>query len=138
MKDPGKNIRKAFYSAISGLGYTVVDEMTEDESLNNYIVLSTQTEEDISNKYAFECTGTLLIDIVTKSTNTITKDTADDIADAVLNALKPAINTKLTDSLNEFQIINLRRISANTLTSPSRTGYTVRKLLRFSSRVREL
>lgn len=138
MKDPGKNIRKAFYDAISGLGYSVVDELTDNESLTNYIILSTQTEDDTSTKSSFDANGTLLIDIVTKHINTVTKETAENIADAVLNALKPTVTSKLTDSYNEFQITNLKRISANTLISPTTTGYLVRKLLRFSFRVVEI
>ena len=138
MKDPGKNIRKAFYTALVGLGYPVVDEMTDDESLTNYIILSTQTEEDISTKNTFDTSGTILIDIVTKQYNTNTKDTADDIADLVLDAIKPNTNSTLTDSYGEFQITNIKRISANTLTLPTQTGYLIRKLLRFSFRIVQL
>lgn len=138
MKDPGKNIRKAFYTALVGLGYPVVDEMTDDETLTNYIILSTQTEEDVSTKNTFDTSGTILIDIVTKQNNAVTKDTADDIADLVSNAIKANTTSTLTDSYSEFQITNVKRISASTLTLPTSTGYILRKLLRFSFRIVQL
>jgi len=138
LKDPGKNIRKAFYTLINGLGYTCVDEMTDNETLSTYVILSTQTENDNSTKTTFDSDCTILIDICSRQKNAVTKDTVDDMADAIVNAVKPSTTTKLTDSFTEFTLINVRRLSSNTLITNTSTGYLVHKLLKFSLRTTEI
>lgn len=142
MIDINKPLREAFMAALDEtITYDSTDipayhDQNPNEDENIYIILNTQTEEDISNKAKFFTTGTLLVDVVHK-TDGITYDVVDTIAGEIMNILQPTPQTNGLTDPSGLQIINLRKLSSTPLTIPSPEGNVMRRLLRYEYKVAE-
>lgn len=143
MIDVNKPLREAFITALDATitydGAAVPcyheENYNDDESL--YIVLNTQTEEDVPNKAAFFTTGTILIDVVYKSDRT-SYDPVDAVADGVMQILQPTPQTHgLTDPAG-LKIQWVRKLSSTPLTLNLDEEHVMRRLLRYEYMVTEL
>jgi hypothetical protein len=101
-----------------------------------YILLSSITTDDGSNKGCFISNCTILIDIVHKSGTSVTYDAVNDVADQVSDLIQP---TPQTHSITypPFDIVNVRRLSTQSLTLNSAGNNIMRRLLRYSLQVYE-
>jgi len=94
----------------------VVDErLKQSESANNFIVLSSQSEQDVEEN---DCTwitdSTIDIEIYNKTMSEVSKDVNDDIYEDVLEILLP---TRLTLGISvgsDFQLLEGRRVTSIT------------------------
>jgi hypothetical protein len=145
MIDVHKKVRKAYYEALNGqLTYdgspvSVWDEKAEATTNNIYVLLSTQTATDTSTFSSFDTQTTILIDIVSKSQDRVSKDVLDEVAQQILTIILPTVTTNGLPAQSGVQILNVRKESDNYLpVQLSATGSIIRRLIRFSQRVHEL
>lgn len=141
MIDVNKVIREQIISALSGVTYEgqavpLYHEQNPNENESLYIILSTQTEADNSNKCRFSKICTLLLDIVHR-VDGCTYDAVDTVANSVLSTLQPTPQSSGVASTAQLDIALLKRISSTTLTLPAATGNLMRRLLRYQFTVTE-
>lgn len=138
MKDVFSELRQAYYQQLNGLsvdGQTIscYDTVAPDNiSASNFIVLSTQTSSQESNKHANVSDCTLLIDIVTKSTSSTGRLTCDEIANAVTQEILTA-----DLSLTNFQLVTTVMVSNESLYHKSDSQHIYRRLIRYRHKVVE-
>lgn len=135
MIDVNKKVREAIMTALSA--YDVYHEVNPNESETQYILLNTQTEEDASNKARFTTVGTILLDIVHISSG-VTYDTVDTTASAVMNILQPTPQTTGLTSPAGLQILNVKKLSSNSLTLKAAGRNVMRRILRYQYTVVEI
>lgn len=142
MIDVNKAVRTAFMTAldetitVDGVPVPAYHEENPNEEETLYIIMNSQTEEDNSNKGAFETIGTILIDVVQK-TDGVTYDTVDDVAGSIMNLLQPTPQSHGLTDPSGLQVWNLRKLSSQTLTFSSEEGNIMRRLLRYECKVRQ-
>jgi hypothetical protein len=144
MRDVGGVIRKAIFQALDGnITYNsaevvIFDEAPTEGPSSQYILLSTQTENDARNNARFVHEGTILLDIVTVTGAYVTKEIAESISDQILDILLPTIGTTGITLDAGFNLTDLRRESANYLPMlQTDTAKILRKVLRLSFRIQE-
>ena len=90
MKDTAYPIRKAYFTLISGLGYSVYDSKAPDNASKPYVILASQTSQDESNKSTFNNRVTINIDVITAFNDGFGgRKSLDLIVDAILTAAIP-------------------------------------------------
>lgn len=96
MNDPHIAFRMAVFQAINGqlidlasAAVTVYDEKVEDGNNNTYVILSTQTGTMRGTFSGFLHDSTLLIQIITKQQEAVSKDVLDNISQQITNILMP-------------------------------------------------
>lgn len=140
MIEVAQRVRKAYYDLLSGgLNIPVYDELAEDESGENYVILSSQIDTDTSNKSAFESTHTITIDVVTRFNTSARKLPSEQIAEQILNLVLPTPRTTGLVSPNDLQITAVRLEDSQSLpVEQYDTWKVVRKIMRFSQKCVQL
>lgn len=145
MRDINLAIRQGFYQALNTVvtygGNDVKIYTSFDPTITDtlYIVLTTQTEENINTKSSFDTFATILIDIVHKQNRgTATFDVVDNVAGQVMNIIQPTRSTSISSPDANLQFCNVRRQSSNTLSETTDVNQISRRLLRFSLQVTEI
>lgn len=136
MKNPGKAIRDAYMTALTGITYggntiTVYDDLPIGTLPNTYVYINAIDEVQKGNNQIYDYTGVITIDIVTKQYKKVDRDTVDGIAQAVTTAILPTPNNHtLTDS--NFYFIGVALESGRYLGGTDGDSHITRKILRFS------
>ena len=132
-----KAIRTAYFTALNGniifdsKIVPVFDAYALPEGIPYpYILLSSQTSNQLSIKRCKRYNASILIDIVTGSTDPIGRSDAEDIAEQIENIVNP--DTFVDLSTTDYQIGNTTRESDNDLTDKNNIYYIYRKLLTYS------
>jgi hypothetical protein len=120
MKDPHKAFRMAVYDALNGnlvdLGgndVEVSDGKAEDVATNTYVLLTTETGNQIANFSLFLHDSSILLQVVTKTFDTISKDELDYVSDQITDILLPGAATDGLVQQAGFQINCLQAQSVN-------------------------
>ena len=132
MKDASYALRVGYFALLdSALSVPVYDAKADNLASGNYVIISEQTNSTDSSKDSFQYEHTITIDVVTRFTgNAATSKTADDIANAISQAVQPTPSTcGLT--VTGFNILTTNRDSKD-LKAQFGTEYIIRKLLTFS------
>lgn len=142
MIDINTPIRTAIRTALQGYvtyAATTVNVYSEqnfqDESL--FILLTTQTEADDSDKTKHNTKATIVIDIVHEAVQGVTYDVVDNVAGQVMGLMQPSRTTTGLTNPTGLQILNLKRLSSNTLTIPNADKNIMRRLLRYEMTIIE-
>lgn len=141
MKEVQRPLRIAYMAALSGVTIDTVpipvyDEYAPDDAPSAYIIITNQTDGEISNKQAFYSDASITVDIVTTFAPTLGgKALSERIADAVLQIIKPANRVQLT--VPGFQIVTTRKEQARTLNEDLPSIRVFRKILIFTHKIRE-
>lgn len=134
-----KAIRTAYYIALNGnvTFESVVVPVFDAYALPDgvpypYILLSSQTSNQLQIKRCKRYNASILIDIVTGSTDPIGRSDAEDIAEQVENIVNP--DTFLDPDLSAYgyQLGNTTREGDNDLSDKNNIYYVYRKLLTYS------
>lgn len=132
-----KAIRTAYFTALNGnvifdsKVVPVFDAYALPDGIPYpYILLSSQTSNQLSIKRCKRYNASILIDIVTGSTDPIGRSDAEDIAEQIENIINPDTFIDLTAT--DYQIGNTTRESDNDLTDKNNIYYIYRKLLTYS------
>lgn len=134
-----KAIRTAYFTALNGNvtfnsnivpvfdAYAIPDGVTYP-----YILLSSQTSNQLSIKRCKRYNASILIDIVTGSTDTIGRSDAEDIAEQIENIINPDTFTDPDLSTYGYQLGNTTREGDNDISDKNNIYYVYRKLLTYS------
>ena len=131
-------LRKSYFTILTSIGLKVYEESSvPDKALTPYVIISTQTAIEDSNKSDFGHNATVLLDIVTSyAINNIggTKQ-ADEIAQQILNV----INSKTYFPINPaLQNVGLKIGDTHKMNSVTLTERVYRRLIRFEHIVRQV
>lgn len=136
--DVSKAIRTAYFSALNGNitfkssvvpvfdAYAIPDNVTYP-----YILLSSQTSNQLLIKRCKRYNTSILIDIVTGSTDPIGRSDSEDIAEQVENIINPDSFIDLDLSAYGYQLGNTNRSADNDLSDKNNIYYIFRKLLTY-------
>lgn len=134
-----KAIRTAYFTALNGNvtfnsnvvpvfdAYAIPDGITYP-----YILLSSQTSNQLQIKRCKRYNASILIDIVTGSTDPIGRSDAEDIAEQIENIVNPDTFIDPDLSINGYQLGNTTREGDNDLSDKNGVYYIYRKLLTYS------
>lgn len=134
-----KAIRTAYYTALNGNvtyngndvplfdAYAVPDGVSYP-----YILLSSQTSNQLRIKRCKRYNASILIDIVTGSTDPIGRSDAEDIAEQIDNIVSPTSFEDLDLSAYGYQLGNTTREGDNDISDKNNIYYVYRKLLTYS------
>lgn len=127
-------VRTAIRTALQGnvtYNAAVVNVYSEqnfqDEDL--FILLTTQTETDESDKTYENKRATIIIDVVHEVSAGVTFDVVDNVAGQIMAIMQPSRTTTIT--IPGLQVLNLKRLSSNTLNIPNADKNIMRRLLRY-------
>lgn len=134
-----KAIRTAYYTALNGnVTYNggdvpVFDAYAIPEGITYpYILLSSQTSNQLNIKRCKRYNASILIDIVTGSTDPIGRSDAEDIAEQIENIVNPDTFIDPDLSAYGYQLGNTTREGDNDLSDKNNIYYVYRKLLTYS------
>lgn len=120
MKDPHKAFRMAVFGALDGnltdLSSGLVeisDGKAEDTASNTYVLLTTETGNQIPNFSLFLHDSSILLQIATKTFDTISKDELDNVSQQITQILFPGTATDGLVQQSGFQINCLQAQSVN-------------------------
>ena len=136
MKNPGKAIRDAYLSSLTGITYggspiTVYDDLPIETLPDNYVYINAIDEVQKGNNHIYDYTGVITLDIVVRQYKKVDRDTVDGIAEAVTNAIMPTINAH-TLTNTDFYFIGVALESGRYLNGTDVDYHITRKILRFS------
>jgi len=134
-----KVLRLAYENALSGnvlfnaLPVPVYDAFALPEiSGYPYILLSSQTSNQLSIKRCKRYNTSILVDIVTGSTDPIGRSDAEDISEQIENIINPDTFIDLDLSAYDYQLMNTTRDNDTDLTDKNNIYYIYRKLLTYN------
>ncbi len=134
-----KSVRTAYFTALNGniLFESKVVPVFDAYALPDgipypYILLSSQTSNQLRIKRCKRYNSSILIDIVTGSTDPIGRSDAEDIAEQIEDIINPDTFVDLDMTSSGFQIGNTTREGDNDLTDKNNIYYVYRKLLTYS------
>lgn len=144
MIDVQKKVREAYFNALDGnitfdgSPVPVCDEKVEDQENNTmYVILSTQTSVDDGSFDSFDHETTMLLDIVHKTQDTVSKDGVDDVAQQIFDIILPTVKTNGLTATG-VQFTNVRIESDQYFNFALTTAKsTVRRLIRFRQLIHE-
>jgi len=132
---PDKYVRKAIFTAVNGItvdGNVIncYDSRVTDESIQNYVLLSTQSNEvDKANKCENHWESNILIEVFTRYQ--MTGNTGSRLlADNILDEVRDLTNVLVLDVASGLEIISQRQSFPSDLTATSRNEIINRKFLR--------
>ena len=134
-----KAIRTAYYTALNGnvtfesIAVPVFDAYALPDGIPYpYILLSSQTSNQLRIKRCKQYNASILIDIVTGSTDPIGRSDAEDIAEQIDNIVSPDTFQDLDLSAYDYQIIDTYRDNDTDLSDKNNIYYIFRKLLTYN------
>jgi hypothetical protein len=146
MKDPHKAFRMAVFSALNGnltdLGsqpVQIFDGKAEDAVSNTYVILSTETGTQIPNFSIFLHDSSILLQIESKTDDTISKDGLDHVSEQITQILFPGTATDGLVQQSGFQINCLQAQSVNSNEVRLQNAETeAAKFLRLTAKIAQL
>lgn len=134
-----KAVRTAYFTALDGniifnsIAVPVYDAYAVPDGIPYpYILLSSQTSNQLSIKRCKRYNVSVIVDIVTGSTDVIGRSDAEDIAEQIEDIINPDDFTDLDLSANGYQLGNTSRDNDTDLTDKNNIYYIYRKLLTYS------
>lgn len=137
MKDASYALRVGYFTLLdSVLSVPVYDAKADDSASGNYVVISSQSSVSDSSKDSFQYEHSITVDVVTRfQGNAATSKTADDIANAISDAIQPTPSTSgLT--VTGFVVLTTNR-DVKEIKGQFGTEYIIRKILTFSHLMKE-
>lgn len=120
MKDPHKAFRMAVFQALNNnltdlnsSAVRVYDGKAEETVSNIYVLLTTETGNQIPNFSLFLHDSSIILQVVAKTIDTISKDELDHVSDQITQILLPGTATDGLAQQSGFQINCLQAQSVN-------------------------
>lgn len=138
MKDIHTPIRIIFYSAITAKGFACYEAgAIPDNATTPYVVISSITNQENSNKSDFGNNVQTLIDIVTKYPRTqyAGSEEADNIAGQILSVINSKTKLPITSGL---QIVNTKVLQDQKINDRVDNFVIYRRLIRFENLIMEV
>lgn len=145
MIDVNRLFRKAAYEALSGNlthdggQVPVYDEKLGANTNNIYVLVQSQSTNTANTFSSFSQTGTLVLQVVHKSWDGVTKDVIEDISNQILQILFPNPQSNGFVSQSGLQILNAhQRSTSSGVVALSSNKYNVYYFLTVQAYLREL
>lgn len=137
----GTAVRTAFYSKISALTYggspvRIFDEFQVYSEDSPYVVLSTQTEQQIANDDGFFWSCTIMIKVVAFGSLIVGKKSAEDLGALIISNVL-SLRGEQINTVTGFDITGIELQSTNTLPIPTDERVYINKLYRFGLTVQQ-
>lgn len=133
-----KAIRTAYFTALNGnvtfnsIVVPVFDAFAIPDGVTYpYILLSSQTSVQGNLKRCKRYSASILIDIVTGSTDPIGRSDSEDIAEQIEDIINPDSFEDLNININGYDIGNTSRAGDNDLSDKNGVYYIFRKLITY-------
>lgn len=140
-----KAIRVGYFNALdgnvtyNGFDVPVFDAYALPEGISYpYILLSSQTSVQGNLKRCKRYNASILIDIVTGSTDPIGRSDSEDIAEQIEDIINPDSFEDLNINLNGYDIGNTSRAGDNDLSDKNGIYYIFRKLITYDHIITKL
>lgn len=140
-----KAIRTAYYSVLDGqvlhnaIPVPIYDAFAVPDGISYpYILLSSQTSVQGNLKRWKRYSASILIDIVTGSTDPIGRSDAEDIAEQIENIINPDSFDDLDLTDNGYDIGNTSRAGDSDLSDKNNMYYVYRKLITYDHIITKL
>jgi hypothetical protein len=138
MKNPGKYIREAYMSALTGLTYEgntiAVYEFLPIETLpDNYVYINSIDYTQVGNNQLFIHTSSITLDVVTRQYKKLDYDTVDGISQEVQDLILTHPFSTLQNA--DFQFMNPTLESGRYIIEQDSATHYVRNIIRFSQTV---
>lgn len=134
-----KAIRTAYFTALDGnitfnsQEVPVFDAYAVPDGISYpYILLSSQTSNQLLIKRCKRYNSSIIVDIVTGSTDPIGREYAEDIAEQIDDIINPDTFIDLDLSAYGYQLANTLRDGDNDITDKNNIYYVYRKLLTYN------
>lgn len=134
-----KAIRTAYFTALDGnitfnsQVVPVFDAYAVPDGISYpYILLSSQTSNQLLIKRCKRYNSSIIVDIVTGSTDPIGREYAEDIAEQIDDIINPDTFIDLDLSAYGYQLANTLRDGDNDITDKNNIYYVYRKLLTYN------
>ena len=143
MKEVGGILRKKYYDKLTSLSYggsalRVYDEIAPTGAASPYILLSTQTEQEISSKDCFLINATILIECISYGQEATGKRVTEELGRLLLENVITASTSNYLNLGSEFKLVTTRLLSTNTITEPDQSRVYYRKLYRIEHKIEQL
>ena len=138
MKNPGKYIREAYMSALTGLTYggnaIAVYEFLPIETLpDNYVYINSIDYTQVGNNQLFIHTSSITLDVVTRQYKKLDYDTVDGISQEVQDLILTHPFSTLQNA--DFQFMNPTLESGRYIIEQDSATHYIRNIIRFSQTV---
>lgn len=135
-----KAIRTGYYTALNGnISAPVYDVYAIPEGVKYpYVLLSSQTSIQGNLKRCKKYDATILLDIVTGSTDPIGREQSENIAEEIENIINPDSFADIDLSSNGYSIGNTTRGSDYDMGDKNGAYYVFRKLIRYEHLISKL
>lgn len=145
MIDVKQPLRTAYFQLLSGaLSYNgspvpVGDELTPfPDALNVYVILSSQSDTDISTFQTWDSDHEIVIDIVFKAVSRANKQVVDGIANQIINLILPSPQVNALPPQIGIQILNVTKVADRDIALQLNNSNTViRRLLTYRQYIRQ-
>lgn len=139
--DVGTAVRTAFYNKISSLTYLgsavqVFDEFQVVSQNSPYVVLSTQTEQQLPYDDALIWNCTIVIKVVAWGDFVVGKKAAEDLGDLIRQNVL-SLRSELINTVANFDITGVQLQSTNTMPFPTNERVYITKLYRYGMQVQQ-
>lgn len=113
MKDLSYPIRKAYYQAISSLGYGCYDSKAPNDAILPFVILGVQNNVDESTKTSFNNRCTINLDLYASNTEQYSaRKVLDNMVNTIMSSIMPApYATSL--SIQGFNIFGTKKVIDN-------------------------
>lgn len=144
MRDAGTSLRKSFFEAldnqifVEGAAIPVVDEKLDEQITEQdiYIALTTQTDNDRSNKSYFAHEIDIATLIVQRTKAAISKATIEYVNDRILQIILPSVGNHGLTIDAPFRVTYVKQVSGQTQTARLDNGdYVIAKQTNFRNRI---
>lgn len=142
MKEVQKPLRTAYIAAlgsivIDSVSIPVYDEFAPADAPSSYIIVTNQTDGQISNKQAFVSDCSITVDINTHFAPFLGgKALSERIAEAVLQIIIPSNRAQLT--VSGFQVVTTKKEQTLTFNENLDTVWVFRKVIIFTHKIVEI
>jgi flagellar biosynthesis protein FliQ len=142
MKEVQKPLRTAYIAALSSIVIDTVtipvyDEFAPADAPANYIIVTNQTDGQVSNKQSFVSDCSITVDINTHFAPFAGgKELSERIAEAVLQIIIPSSRVQLT--VTGFQVVTTKKEQTLTFNENLPTIWVFRKVIIFTHKITEI
>lgn len=135
-------LRTAYRTLLNNIevgGFTIpcYDEFSDADAPEHYIIVTNQTDNEVSNKQAFVSDCSITVDITTHFDPFLGgKELSEQIAGAVLALIKRADRVQIT--VPDFQVVTTRKEQTLTFNENLPTVWVFRKVIIFTHKIKEI
>ncbi len=123
MRDVNYILRKAYYTAISGLSIECYYQQAPQSAGDNYVIIKSISNIDNSTKSTVDINASIQITVYTKSFKSNTGKDAEDIANDILQTIYPTPDYNISVDDSDVQVVRTEMVNDITNDYNAKDGY---------------